>query len=209
MERVSRGERSLADQPEWQVLYGARSRAMRSQARRHRMRRSTNCSAHEQITRRVALHVSPRLGFNYNRSGQIRNAQIASGLGRFTSTTPGVLRGGIGEFRGMTPASLLSTALVSTGLPGSQTRLSCIGAAVPRADWAAYGAQSSAIPSSCAGGASVFADAAPNVLLFDRCVEHGAQLAEQSRVVVDLQAIQLHARRHLLAQSQPARCRTI
>ncbi len=154
--------------PSWQVMYGARL-----EGNAFTGGPSQNATIDELFGARTdyapsALHVSPRLGFNYNRSGQIRNTQIASGLGRFTGTTPGVLRGGIGEFRGMTPASLLSTALVSTGLPGSQTRLSCIGGAVPHADWAAYGAQSLAIPSSCAGGASVFADAAPNVLLFDR-----------------------------------------
>jgi hypothetical protein len=114
-----------------------------------------------------ALHISPRFGFNYNRSGVNRNTVIGSPLGRFTGTTPGVLRGGIGEFRGLTPANLLSNALVSTGLPGSQTRLSCIGSSVPQADWQSYLSGAASEPSSCAGGVSSFADAAPNVFLFD------------------------------------------
>jgi hypothetical protein len=114
-----------------------------------------------------SLHVSPRLGFNYNRSGQVRNTVIGNPLGRFTGTTPGVLRGGIGEFRGLTPSNLLSNALISTGLPGSQSRLSCIGASVPTAQWQSYISGAATSPSSCAGGVSSFADAAPNVVLFD------------------------------------------
>jgi hypothetical protein len=153
--------------PAWQVLYGARLEGntftgapTSNSALAHALGARTDFAP-------SAIHVSPRLGFNYNRSGQIRNTVIASGLGNFRGTTPGVLRGGIGEFRGLTPASLLSTALVSTGLPGSQSRLNCIGSSVPRADWSSYASQQSLIPSACANGATSFADAAPNVLVFD------------------------------------------
>src|SRR5262249_9682571 len=114
------------------------------------------------------LHVSPRLGFNYNRSGQVRNTTIGSNLGRFSGTTPGVLRGGIGEFRSFTPANLLSTALVSTGLPGSLARVSCIGGDGPPPNWNAFAASASAIPTTCTTGSNSFADAAPNVVAFDR-----------------------------------------
>src|SRR5678816_1957140 len=106
--------------PSWQVMYGARleGNAFTGGPARNgaidKLFGTRNDHAPSEI------RVSPRFGFNYNRSGQTRNGVVASGLGRFTSTTPGVLRGGIGEFRGLTPASLLSTALVSTGLPGSQ-----------------------------------------------------------------------------------------
>jgi hypothetical protein len=153
--------------PSWQILYGARVEG----------NAFTDAPAYNPVVEQLfgartdhspnAFHVSPRFGFNYNRTGQIRNTQIASPLGRFTGTTPGVLRGGFGEFRGLTPAALLSNALVSTGLPGSQSRLSCIGASVPAANWAAFASQASAIPSACAGGVSTFADASPTVLLFD------------------------------------------
>jgi len=67
----------------------------------------------------------------------------------------------------MTPAALLSNAMVSTGLPGSQSRLSCIGTSVPAAAWSAFAAEPSAIPTACAGGVSTFADASPAVLAFD------------------------------------------
>lgn len=153
--------------PAWQVLYGARL-----EGNAFTGTPANNPALAQAVGARTdfapnTIHISPRLGFNYNRSGQIRNTVIASGLGNFRGTTPGVLRGGIGEFRGLTPATLLSTAFIATGLPGSQSRLSCIGSSVPRADWRSYVAQQSSIPSACAGGVASFADAAPNVLLFD------------------------------------------
>lgn len=152
--------------PSWQLLYGARLEGNAF------TRAPAHNSAIEQLVGAgtdVApggLHISPRLGFNYNRTGQIRNTVLANGLGRFSGTTPGVLRGGIGEFRGFTPSNLLSNALVSTGLSNAQSRLSCIGSAVPHPDWSGYAARSSDIPQACAGGASSFTDAAPNVLMF-------------------------------------------
>lgn len=152
--------------PAWQVLYGARIEG--NAFTRAPDANPVVATAFGARTNHApaALSVSPRLGFTYNRSAQIRNANIDNGLGRFTSTTPGVLRGGIGEFRGLTPANLLATALVNTGLPGAVTRVGCIGSSVPRPDWVAY-TNTAAIPSLCVGGASSFVDASPNVFLFD------------------------------------------
>lgn len=153
--------------PAWQVLYGARveGNAFTSAP-------AYNPQIEQLFGSRTdaapnGIHVSPRIGFTYNKSGQVRNNVMDGGLGRFTSTTPGVLRGGIGEFRGLTPATLLSSALVSTGLPGGQSRVGCIGSAVPHPDWTAYNASTASIPTSCIGGTSSLADAAPPVLLFD------------------------------------------
>ena len=153
--------------PSWQILYGARVEGnafTKAPAFNPEVERLFGARTDRAPN---SFHVSPRFGFNYNRTGQIRNTQIGNPLGRFTGTTPGVLRGGFGEFRGMTPAALLSNAIVSTGLPGSQSRLSCIGASVPAATWSTFVAQPSTIPTACAGGASTFADASPNVLAFD------------------------------------------
>jgi hypothetical protein len=153
--------------PSWQILYGARVEGNAF------TKAPPNNPAVEQLfgartdNAPSSFHISPRFGFNYNRTGQVRNTQIGNPLGRFTGTTPGVLRGGFGEFRGLTPAALLSNALVSTGLPGSQSRLSCIGASVPSATWSTFASRPSTIPSACAGGVSTFADASPSVLLFD------------------------------------------
>lgn len=153
--------------PAWQVLYGARLEGNAftgAPPRNEALARILGAETHFVPN---DVHVSPRFGFNYNRSGQVRNSVIANGLGNFRGTTPGVLRGGIGEFRGLTPANLLSTALVANGLPSGQSRVSCIGASVPRPDWKAFAAQPSAIPSTCVSGAPSFADAAPTVLFFD------------------------------------------
>ncbi|MEO8622501.1 MAG: carboxypeptidase regulatory-like domain-containing protein [bacterium] len=153
--------------PNWQVLYGARL-----EGNAFTKAPLLNADVQQRFGARTdfapnGVAVSPRFGFTYNRTGQIRNGVIGNNLGNFTGTTPGVLRGGFGEFRGLTPATLLSGAMANTGLAGAQSRLSCIGAAVPQANWASYLSNSASIPTSCVGGASTFADAAPNVTLFD------------------------------------------
>ena len=153
--------------PAWQVLYGARVEANAfTKAPQFNQEVQQLFGANTSYAP-SALHVSPRLGFTYNKSGQTRNSIVDGGLGRFTGTTPGVLRGGIGEFRGLTPALLLSGAMANTGLADAQTRISCIGGAVPQANWSSYLAGSASIPSTCAGGVSSLADAAPNVSLVD------------------------------------------
>ncbi|MEP6618600.1 MAG: carboxypeptidase-like regulatory domain-containing protein [bacterium] len=153
--------------PSWQLLYGARIEGNAfTSAPAHNAQVEQLFGARTDVAP-GGIHVSPRLGFTYNKSAQVRNSVIQQNLGRFTGTTPGVLRGGIGEFRGLTPAGLLSNALVTTGLPAAQSRLSCIGSAVPRPDWRAYQTNSGSIPTSCAGGASSFDDTAPGVILLD------------------------------------------
>ncbi|HVZ78443.1 MAG TPA: carboxypeptidase-like regulatory domain-containing protein [Gemmatimonadaceae bacterium] len=113
------------------------------------------------------LHVSPRLGFTWIRGGQDRQMMMANPIGEFRSGSPGTLRGGIGEFRNLMSPSLLSNASVATGLPNGITRISCIGSAVPTPDWSAWAADPATIPTQCAGGGGVLADAAPGVQLFD------------------------------------------
>ena len=155
--------------PRWQVMYGARIEG----------NAFTAIPAYNADVDRIfgartdvgpaSLHISPRLGFTFNRTGMIRNTDIGSPLGTFYGTAPGVLRGGIGEFRSLTPPTLLANALIATGLPGGVSRVACVGSAVPIPDWSAYAASPSAIPTSCANGApSSFTDAAPTVQMFDR-----------------------------------------
>ncbi len=153
--------------PSWQLLYGARIEGNAfTNAPARNVAIEQRFGARNDFTP-AGVHVSPRFGFTYNRSAQIRNGVMDGALGRFTSTTPGVLRGGFGEFRGLTQATALANALVSTGLEGTQSRLSCIGSAVPRPDWQAYVNNAGAIPTTCVGGATSFVDAAPNVALVD------------------------------------------
>jgi len=97
-----------------------------------------------------SVDLSPRLGFTWQ-----------NGTGR-------ILRGGVGEFRNIVDATLLALPSVSTGLPGSLTRLSCVGTAVPTPNWSAYAIDPSAIPTACSGGTPALIDLAPNVQLVDR-----------------------------------------
>lgn len=96
-----------------------------------------------------SIDLSPRLGFTWQKTAR---------------TT---IRGGVGEFRNIVDASLLGVPSVSTGLPGTTLRLSCVGAAVPVPDWASYVDDPGSIPRTCAGGAGPLADAAPGVQLVD------------------------------------------
>jgi hypothetical protein len=113
-----------------------------------------------------SVALSPRLGFAWYPHAQRGLSSYGSNV---SSTFRGgyQIRGGVGEFRTFLPSALLSDAIGSTGLPGSTERLSCIGPAAPTPDWVAYMADPSSVPSTCVGGATPFADTAPNVTLVD------------------------------------------
>jgi hypothetical protein len=110
------------------------------------------------------IYVSPRLGFSwtYGAAPQISAFEGAARIPR------AVVRGGVGVFQSLAPATLLGSAIDNTGLPGAVQQLACIGAAAPVPDWNAYALDPSTIPSTCADGTtgSVFANASPNVTLF-------------------------------------------
>jgi Carboxypeptidase regulatory-like domain len=115
------------------------------------------------------IHVSPRLGFTW-----IRNpggfGYTISPLGQFNTGRLSYFRGGIGEFRTMLPASLLSGPLAANGLPGASQGLTCLGDAVPTPDWSAYAASAAAIPAQCvtAPASLEFADMARTVQLIGK-----------------------------------------
>lgn len=116
------------------------------------------------------LHASPRLGFTwYFASHPTYGGLMMNGWGIYPSPPVGVLRGGIGEFRSLLPASVLADASASTGLPGSLQQVACVGDAVPVPDWASWVNGSAGLPRSCASGAgSALQDAAPSVALVSR-----------------------------------------
>ncbi|HEY0780695.1 MAG TPA: carboxypeptidase regulatory-like domain-containing protein, partial [Gemmatirosa sp.] len=60
-----------------------------------------------------------------------------------------VIRGGIGEFRGLAPAALFAAAQGAPGFLATQSQLVCTGAAVPTPDYGDWTSDPSAIPSSC------------------------------------------------------------
>ncbi len=111
------------------------------------------------------LYVSPRVGFSWQ-YGQ--EAQVSAFQGAFRGPRA-VVRGGIGMFQNTPGSTLLSGAVYNTGLPGSLQQLNCVGPAAPVPDWGAYESDPSSVPSRCADGTTgtVFANSAPNVLLFD------------------------------------------
>src|SRR3989442_1617775 len=83
------------------------------------------------------VHVSPRLGFSW-----------ASGDGSDGPQTT-FLRGGVGDFRSLTPTALYAAALSAPGLSSAQTQLICVGSAVPTPDWSLYAQDPSTIPTQC------------------------------------------------------------
>ena len=113
------------------------------------------------------LHVSPRVGFSwtYNRDKDNGNGMSNNPIGSFYRTTTGVIRGGIGEFRDLLKPGLLADARAGTGLAGSASALTCIGAAAPAPDWSRFLADAAAIPSRCTDGSGPLAELSPPVSL--------------------------------------------
>jgi len=157
-----------------QVLYGARLEANRflrmpalNPAVRDAFGARNDVGPH-------SVHVSPRVGFTWALRGAGENPGFSAGaLGTRYHAPVGVLRGGFGEFRGQLPAEALHGALLSTGLPGAQRRIDCIGTAVPAPDWRSFGNDPSTVPSQClaAAAGTIFADTVASVEMFDAAYE--------------------------------------
>lgn len=155
--------------PRLQILYGARIEGNVFSARP-----AYNSSVENTFGARTdytpnSVHVSPRIGFTWlHMAAQNATWQLGP-LGTYSIVTPRYLRGGIGEFRGMTSPSLLSDARIATGLSNSEDRFSCYGTATPIPDWGGYNTDASTIPRTCAGSvASSFVDSARNVRLIGK-----------------------------------------
>ncbi len=73
-----------------------------------------------------------------------------------------IIRGGFGEFRGLTPTQLLSAAQAATGVSTAESQLACIGASVPVPNYAAYATNPSSIPTACIGPPTPLFSALPN-----------------------------------------------
>jgi hypothetical protein len=156
--------------PSLQVLYGARFEANRFTTP---LTENTSVSSAFGATTAHApntVHVSPRLGFTwyFGREPSGRGVRVNQ-VAKQSQWPTMMLRGGIGEFRGLMPATLLTEATAANGLPGGISHLTCIGAAVPTPRWEDYLRDDSAVPTDCADGAPAsLIDAAPGVKLFDR-----------------------------------------
>ncbi len=111
------------------------------------------------------VYASPRVGFSWTYG----TAQQVGGFEGAVRGPRAVVRGGIGVFQSTPSAALIGSALDNTGLPSGVQQLTCVGAAAPTPDWAAYLANQGAIPTACADGTTgtTFSSAAPNVAMFD------------------------------------------
>jgi hypothetical protein len=113
-------------------------------------------------------HISPRVGFTWVRRGGGNNGAVAfNPMGRFNLGPTAYIRGGVGEFRSLTPVALIADPLVRTGLPGAPHSILCVGASVPQPDWSGYRNGGSAIPATCLSPSIPTNDikAAPDVAL--------------------------------------------
>jgi hypothetical protein len=118
----------------------------------------------------ASIHVSPRIGFTWIRVPAGEGIAF-NGIGQFNIGSPSYFKGGVGEFRGLLAPRLLTRAMTSTGRPGAERYLTCIGPGSPIPDWTAYEADPATIPGECVSGSGVptpFADAAPSVVLLDK-----------------------------------------
>ncbi|HWE42185.1 MAG TPA: carboxypeptidase-like regulatory domain-containing protein [Gemmatimonadaceae bacterium] len=111
------------------------------------------------------LHLSPRAGFTwtYNHDKDNGSGMRNDNMGRFYRNRVGTVRGGIGDFRDLLRPELAADASPSEG----SLLLSCVGSAVPAADWDLFAADPANIPAQCAGGGGVLAERAPAVTLID------------------------------------------
>ena len=102
-------------------------------------------------------HLSPRLGFSLGIGNR--------GTRGLTGAPLYFVRGGVGEFRNSTSATIIAPAMRATGLPDAVSQIQCVGSAVPIPDWTAFASDPSTIPTQCVGGSSSFASTQPNVYL--------------------------------------------
>jgi hypothetical protein len=108
------------------------------------------------------VYFSPRLGFSwtYGTNPQIGGFQGAARGSR------GQISGGIGQFQNLPSSNLIAGAVDQTGLPSAAQQLSCVGSAVPVADWSDYLTSTGMIPATCADNSESFISTVPNVQLF-------------------------------------------
>lgn len=123
-----------------QLTYGVRLEGSRPDARPERNPRVEALFGRRTDAVPSDVALSPRAGFTYT---------LRAGPG---GQPVGTIRGGFGEFRSRPLWSLFSAAHDATGLPESQAQLTCIGAAVPVPDWAAYRESVEHVPGACRDG---------------------------------------------------------
>jgi hypothetical protein len=106
--------------------------------------------------------VEPMVGFSIPLGHMPRQQRVGA-------VNRGTIFGGVREYRAAFSPTNVATYQRQTGLPGGDTRVLCIGPAVPSANWSDFVESVSTVPTECGeGSASAFTDDAPNVSVFDR-----------------------------------------
>jgi len=113
----------------------------------------------------------PRLGFSWEQQfspAEQAFIQQQAAAGK-PVRLPISLNGGFGAFKGFVNAGDIAALTDQTGLPNTMRTLNCVGAAVPTADWHAFGADPSLVPTTCLDGtaAEVFSSSQPSVTVYD------------------------------------------
>ncbi|HVH66766.1 MAG TPA: TonB-dependent receptor [Gemmatimonadales bacterium] len=152
----------------WQLTYGVRLEATRFSGAPPYNRAVDSLFGVRTDRIPSEVHVSPRVGFTW-------------ALGPAPQTT--FLRGGVGDFRSLTPTALYAAALGAPGLATGETQLTCVGSAVPSPDWSRYAADPSTIPSQCVDTAAAVTVAPhPDVTAF--ASDFGAPRARRASVAL-------------------------
>ena len=127
-----------------QIQYGLRLDASRFTATPER--NAAIESAFDRHNDRVptVLALSPRVGFSWT----VGSADEITAFAGASRSPRAVIRGGIGVFTSNLGAGQLGSALDNTGLPDGVQQIVCVGPAAPGPDWASYGVDPSAVPTT-------------------------------------------------------------
>ena len=148
--------------PRFQLTYGLRVDASNFQGNPQYNAQLDSIFGHRNDAVPRGVYVSPRLGFSWTYG---TNPQIGGFEGAARGSR-GQLSGGIGEFQNLPSSQLIAAAVDQTGLPSAAQQLSCVGTAVPVANWLEYMQSTGSIPTTCAGDITTYSSSVPNVSLF-------------------------------------------
>ena len=148
----------------FQIIWGARvelNRFLGTPARNTALESALNIRTDREPS---AIAISPRVGIRWNvTKDQDGTMTRASDLASQSRLPIGMIRAGIGEFRGLYRADALAGAEGATGLAGAFRRITCVGASAPEPVFG-YN-ENSTVPTVCASGSQSLADATPSVSL--------------------------------------------
>ena len=148
--------------PRFQLTYGLRVDASNFQGNPQFNAQLDSIFGHRNDAVPRGVYVSPRFGFSWTYG---TNPQIGGFEGAARGSR-GQISGGFGEFQNLPNSQLIAAAVDQTGLPSAAQQLSCVGTAVPVANWLEYMQSSASIPTTCAGDQTIYSSTVPNVALF-------------------------------------------